>query len=163
MIVFLRGSDFKSQVWSKHTERKEFTGTRDKSGPHGVMQIPGPEGLIRRAEAGAGAGGERLRALVHAPFSSTSGAGRDRQEEGNSIPGPVPPHSSSICTAELDGPARMWRAPLPRLLLVFFVCSVRWCLSEGKWCDFIIFIFFGGALFSHLFISSTLTDTLKIH
>ncbi|CAG5865572.1 unnamed protein product [Menidia menidia] len=40
------------------------------------------------------------------------------------------PNSSSICTAELDGPATMWRALLFQLVFVLIYC-VRWSHTEG--------------------------------
>lgn len=56
---------------------------------HGIMQIPGPEGFIRRAEAGLGGAAGLSRAFVHAPFHQL--AGQERQtEESTSIPAPVP-------------------------------------------------------------------------
>lgn len=67
--------------------------------------------------------------LCARPFSSTSGPRKtDRRKQQHPSPSP---YSSSICTAELDGPARMWRAPLLKLFLVS-ICCVRWCHSEGK-------------------------------
>lgn len=84
--------------------------------------------------------------LCARPFSSTSGPRKtDRRKQQHPSPSP---YSSSICTAELDGPARMWRALLLQLFLVF-ICSVRWCHSEGKKCDFSppsIFLFFTQAV-----------------
>nr|XP_046260892.1 low-density lipoprotein receptor-related protein 2a isoform X2 [Scatophagus argus] len=66
--------------------------------------------------------------LCARPFSSTSGPRKtDRRKQQHPSPSP---YSSSICTAELDGPAIMWRALLLQLFLVF-ICCVRWCHSEG--------------------------------
>lgn len=99
------------------------------------MLIPGPGGFIRRAEAGPGLGERLSRLFVSAPFHQLAGQERQR-EESNSIPSPSP-SSSSICTAELDGPATMWRATLRLFLL--FLCCVRWCRAEGKALTFFDF------------------------
>ena len=89
-----------------------FQGQRDLSGGPRLAWGSGCPGLCAR------------------PFSSTSGPRKtDRRKQQHPSPSPC---SSSICTAELDGPARMWRAPPLQLFLVF-ICCVRWCHSEGKW------------------------------
>lgn len=65
------------------------------------MQIPGPEGFIRRAEAGFG--GAAVLAFVHAPFHQL--AGQERQtEESNSIPAPVPTAPPSAQRSWTDQP-----------------------------------------------------------
>lgn len=101
-----------------------FQGQRDLSGGPRLAWGSGCPGLCAR------------------PFSSTSGPRKtDRRKQQHPSPSP---YSSSICTAELDGPARMWRALLLKLFLVF-ICCVRWCHSEGKYCAFFFspfYIFF---------------------
>ncbi|KAL7385074.1 hypothetical protein ABVT39_014795 [Epinephelus coioides] len=87
-----------------------FQGQRDLSGGPRLAWGSGCPGLCAR------------------PFSSTSGPRKtDRRKQQHPSPSP---YSSSICTAELDGPARMWRALLLQLFLVFLYC-VRWCHSDG--------------------------------
>jgi len=81
---------------------------------------------------GRGCWGSGRPGLCARPFSSTSGPRKtDRRKQQHPSPSPC---SSSICIAELDGPARMWRALLLQLFLLF-ICCVRWCHSEGMWCD----------------------------
>ncbi|TNN64423.1 Low-density lipoprotein receptor-related protein 2 [Liparis tanakae] len=66
--------------------------------------------------------------LCTPPFHQLAGQEKtDRRKHQHPSPSP---RSSSICIAELDGAARMWRALLLQLFLVF-TCCVRWCHSEG--------------------------------
>ncbi|MED6276189.1 Low-density lipoprotein receptor- protein 2 [Characodon lateralis] len=73
---------------------------------------------------GRGGGGDGGPGLCARPFSSTE---RDR---GKLQHPSLSPYSSSICSTELDGPARMWRTPLLQLFFLF-LCAVRWCHTEG--------------------------------
>lgn len=93
-------------------------------------------------------GGAAVLAFVHAPFHQL--AGQERQSRGKQQHPSSSPCCSSICTAELDGPARMWRALLVKLFLVFMF-SVRWCHSQGKLCLF---------FFSHLMIHGGTAELL---
>lgn len=74
---------------------------RDKSEQHGIMQIPGPEGFIWRAEAGLG---ERLSWPLCTPLFINQQAKNDRAEESNSIPVPVPAAPPSAQRSWTDQP-----------------------------------------------------------
>ncbi|XP_035811393.2 low-density lipoprotein receptor-related protein 2a isoform X1 [Amphiprion ocellaris] len=97
-------------------------------GPAMVLcRFQGQRGIYPEGRGWAQGWGSGCPGLCARPFSSTSGP--RKTEESNSIPAPVltaPPSAQ----AELDGPARMWRALLLKLFLVS-ICCVRWCHSEG--------------------------------
>lgn len=107
----------------------KITGTLAHWTSRTCMELCSFQGQRDLSEGPKLAWGSGCPGLCARPFSSTSGPRKtDRRKQQHPSPSP---YSSSICTAELDGPARMWRILLLKLFLVF-ICCVRWCHSEGK-------------------------------
>lgn len=133
-----------SQVQRKQTATAarwewEITGTQVEAAWHYAHS----RALGIYPEGWSWAWGSGCLGLCVRPFSSTSGPRKTGWRE-QQHPSPSP-NSSSICTAELDGPATMWRIPV-RLFLVF-ICCVRWCQAEGK-VDFLSFFFYVFSIFA---------------
>lgn len=106
----------------------QITRSWDSSG-NGIMQIPGHEGFIRRAEVGGAADS----GFMHAPFHQVAGQERERRDPASQSLELL--HLLSFMRSWTDQPgpsSRMWRALLIKLFLFLIFCTIR-CHSQGKW------------------------------
>lgn len=119
-----------------------------------LCSFRGPGVFIR---GWSGAWGSGCLGLCVRPFSSTSGP---RKTEGRRKPQhPSPsPNSSTICAAELDGPAAMGSITVPLFLVL--MCCVGWGRAEGK--DIIISTIFFESLLKLCQLNGSLSSRVHL-